>query len=109
MTTYYVVETEQSDRWVSSVDMRKQEKWSEHATFMNKLESEGFIVLGGPLQNDSASKESTIHRALLVVEAPDEETVRNRLVEDPWNKNKLLKINFIKRWEILLDRQTVTH
>lgn len=29
--------------------MAEQEKWGEHAAFMNALVKDGFIVLGGPL------------------------------------------------------------
>jgi len=29
--------------------MREQEKWAEHAAFMDALADDGFVILGGPL------------------------------------------------------------
>jgi uncharacterized protein YciI len=35
--------------WDVSKAMNAQEQWTEHATFMNRLAADGFVVLGGPL------------------------------------------------------------
>jgi len=74
--------------------MRQQEKWDEHAAFMNKLADEGFIILGGPLGDGS--------RALLVINAESESTIETRLAADPWRSMGLLQISKIEPWEILL-------
>lgn len=36
--------------WQASRPMEGQEAWDSHAAFMNSLEKEGFVVLGGPLE-----------------------------------------------------------
>jgi hypothetical protein len=46
--TYYAVTREPVERWDSSRPMREQDKWDEHAAFMDGLADEGFILLGGP-------------------------------------------------------------
>jgi hypothetical protein len=46
---YFVVIRERSSAWNWSVPMRWQEKWDEHAAFMDALAEEGFIMAGGPL------------------------------------------------------------
>jgi hypothetical protein len=44
---------------------------------MDALTAEGFVVLGGPLGGAEG--------ALLVIDAENEETIRTRLADDPWN------------------------
>jgi uncharacterized protein YciI len=75
--------------------MRAQAQWAEHAAFMNALAAEGFVVLGGPL----GSGEET----LLVINAADEAAVRARLAADPWSASRLLEIESVEPWTILLD------
>ena len=106
MTSYYVVETSQGINWVDNLEMRKQSQWTEHAAFMNKLEAEGFVVLGGPINWSETSSEHHDHIALLIIDDVDETKIMQRLSEDPWMKNKLLKINWIKKWDILLNRDS---
>ena len=95
---YFVVINEQGPGWDPDRPMRGQAGWAEHAAFMNALEAEHLVVLGGPLGN--APK----HRALLVLEAPDEKAVRDRLSEDPWMRSGTLVIGELWPWEILLGR-----
>jgi hypothetical protein len=78
--------------------MREQAGWKEHAEFMDKLASERFIVLGGPLRGYSK------HRTLLIFDTADEATLRERLGKDPWLIDGTLKILQIYRWEILLGK-----
>ncbi len=60
--------------------MRAQDGWDEHAAFMEGLAEEGFILLGGVLDDG---------RAMHVVEAESEEAVRARFAEDPWPEEML--------------------
>ncbi len=46
---YYIVVSEQGPAWIDSQPMREQEDWAGHATFMNALADDGFVVLGGPI------------------------------------------------------------
>jgi uncharacterized protein YciI len=72
----------------------EQEKWAEHAAFMNALADDGFVVLGGPL-GDGA-------RILLIIDAESEGAIQTRLAADPWTPTDLLRIAKVERWEILL-------
>jgi hypothetical protein len=46
--TYFAVTRTLGESWDPSRSMREQEKWDEHAAFMNALADDGFVVLGGP-------------------------------------------------------------
>ncbi len=94
---HFVVINEQGPGWDDKRVMRKQKGWAEHATFMDTLEAERFVVLGGPLKYSK-------HRAILIVSAPNEQVVRQRLAEDPWMQNGLLKNVDVYPWEILLGK-----
>ena len=106
MDSYFVVEEIQSFNWKPNLDIRKQNQWQEHADFMNNLEAEGFVVLGGPMYSENKAKKDYIHRALLIIDAESENTILKRFSEDPWIKNSLLKVNWIKKWDILLNRNS---
>jgi uncharacterized protein YciI len=71
-------------------------KWTEHATFMNRLAADGFIVLGGPLGQSGD--------VLLVIDATDANEINAALARDPWSQLELLAIKEIQPWTILLQR-----
>ena len=106
MVTYFVVERIRGANWDPSLDMRKQEKWSEHADFMNKLEDEGFVVLGGPLFLTDLPDDNHFHSILLIIEVSNENFIRNRFFEDIWSQLDVLEINSVKKWEILLNSRS---
>ncbi len=78
--------------------MRSQPGWDEHARFIDTLESQRVVVLGGPLHHPGG------HRAMLVFDATDEATVRRRLAEDPWMQSGILRVLEIEAWELLIGR-----
>jgi uncharacterized protein YciI len=92
---YFAVTTVHGPNWDSSKPIRDQVAWEAHASFMDYLVNEGFIVLGGPLDDGE--------QALLVVAAADEGEVRQRLGADPWNPMDLLDVGNVQRWSIWLD------
>lgn len=92
---YFVVTRRRGPSWNHSLPMREQDRWAEHATVMNGLAAEGFVVLGGPLGTDQA-------HVLLVVSAASAEDVRHRLTVDPWTSMNLLPITTIQPWQVLL-------
>ena len=69
--------------WDWSKDLREQELFDEHAEFMDRLVDEGFLVLGGPLDE---------RNVLLVVDSESNAAVTARFVPDPWIKNGMLTI-----------------
>ena len=95
MTLFVVVE-EQGPNWNSGSPMRSQPGWDEHARFIDALEAQRVVVLGGPLLHPSG------HRAMLVFDAPDEATVRRLLAEDPWMKAGILRVREVEPWELLI-------
>lgn len=91
----YVVRLQRGGPWDWSRDMREQAGWDEHARFMDGLVEDGFILLGGPLEGGG----DTLH----IVEADPEDSIRERLAEDPWAQNGMLRPISVERWTILLD------
>ena len=85
--------------WNAALTLREQAGWGAHATFMNALAAEGFVVLGGPLGDGDT---------LLIVDAADEDTIAKRLANDPWSLTGLLEIASIQPWTILLDRDVAS-
>jgi hypothetical protein len=69
--------------------LEQQEGWLAHAVFMNALDREGFVVLGGPLE---ASGDT-----LLVFHAADEAEIRRRLAAEPWSKDMLVLVRIEPR------------
>ncbi len=91
----YAVIREPSAGWDASRTLGAQEKWDEHADFMDALVDDGFVLLGGPLEDGP--------KTLLIVRAESEQAIISRLAHDPWTPMGLLRIATIERWEILLD------
>lgn len=91
----FAVRLERGGPWDWSRDLRHQDGWDGHARFMDGLVDDGFLLLGGPLQDE--------HHVLHVVQGDSEEAVRRRFAEDPWAANGMLTMVDIERWTILLD------
>jgi hypothetical protein len=81
--------------WDHSRGRREQDGWYEHADFMDGLAAEGFVVLGGPVGEGDGDD------VLLVCDAPDEATTRERLAGDPWPE-ELLRTERVRPWTVLL-------
>jgi uncharacterized protein YciI len=88
----FVVLRDRGPAWDWSRDMRAQDGWDEHAAIMEGLAEEGFILLGGVLEDG---------RAMHVVEAESEAGVRARFDADPWAA-EMLNVASVTQWDILL-------
>ena len=53
--------------------------------------------MGGPLVDEGG--------AMLIVNADDENEVREKLREDPWYAHGILKLESVKRWQVFIDAQ----
>jgi uncharacterized protein YciI len=53
--------------------------------------------MGGPLVDQGG--------ALLIFNAEDEDEVREKMKNDPWQKRGILKQESIKRWQIFIDQR----
>ncbi len=97
MADYFVVEMARGPAWDYAKRRREQTGWDAHASFMDGLVDEGFVVLGGPI---GAVDEDL---ALLVVDASAEDEVRRRLAADPW-AGGVLSTQSVRPWTIWLRR-----
>ena len=90
----YVVLRRTGPRWDPSRPLEEQSDWPAHASFMDGLVDEGFVLLGGPLADEE--------RVVLAVEADSEDAVRATLARDPWSETHL-RVDTIEPWTIRLD------
>jgi hypothetical protein len=74
--------------------MEGQREWASHASFMNGLEAESFVLVAGPLE--------TTPNVLLLVQAEDESEIRSRLEADPWSRGALLNLKEVAPWTLRL-------
>lgn len=92
----FAVVNAQGPNWQADRPMRSQSGWDDHARFMDQLDEEGVIVLGGPLAPDPP------HRALLILRGESRARLRDRLAEDPWMRSGVLELGELWEWELLL-------
>jgi hypothetical protein len=92
---YYAVTQERGENWDTRRSMREQQNWEEHARFMDALVDDGFVVLGGPLDDGET--------VLLIINAENRQAIEARLAGDPWTPLGVRRIAKVERWEILLD------
>jgi len=80
--------------WQDGRRLEDQVDWPTHASFMNALAKEGFVVLGGPLEGTAD--------VLLIVRAGSPDEIRARLAADPWAHNNLLSVIRVVPWTLRL-------
>jgi uncharacterized protein YciI len=91
---FLVVLRRSGPRWDPARPLEEQSGWPAHASFMDALVDQGFVVLGGPL----ADEDRVVH----AVEADSEDAVRATLAQDPWSESHL-RVDTIDPWTIRLD------
>jgi uncharacterized protein YciI len=91
---FHVVVLRSGPEWDASRPLEEQSGWDAHASFMNGLVDDGFIILGGPLADE--------YRVVHVVEAESEEAVRARFAQDPWSETHL-HVDAVEPWTLRLD------
>ena len=80
--------------WDPSQPLEGQRLWKEHAAFMDALDAEGFVALGGPLEGTAD--------ALLIIRARDEAEIAARLSADPWSPSDHLRTKQVAPWTLRL-------
>jgi uncharacterized protein len=78
--------------------LEAQLDWEGHRVFMNALEAEGLVRLGGPLEGSG--------EVLLVFRAGDEQEIERRLAADPWTRSGILTTVSIRRWDLRIGSVT---
>jgi uncharacterized protein YciI len=91
---FLVVLRRSGPRWDPARPLEEQSGWPAHASFMDALVDQGFVVLGGPL----ADEDRVVH----AVAADSEDAVRATLAQDPWSESHL-RVDTIDPWTIRLD------
>src|SRR5437868_13545605 len=94
MGRIFAVTRSRGPQWNKLRSLEQQEDWLPHAKFMNALQGEGFVLLGGPLEGTAD--------VLLIIRAKDADDVRARLAGDPWTSKGLLTIKEIIPWTLRL-------
>ena len=72
--------------------LEEQPDWEGHRAFMNALEAQGLVRLGGPLEGGGD--------VLLIVRANSAHAIEQQLAGDPWTASGLLTTTRIARWEL---------
>jgi uncharacterized protein YciI len=103
MERIFAVMTAHGPAWDAARPLERQAAWQAHADFMNALEAEGFVLLGGTLDDPSGAA-----GALLVVRAKSAEDVRWRLAADPWATSGLLRVASVSGWTLRLGEDFLT-
>jgi uncharacterized protein YciI len=94
MKNLFIVFRTHGAAWTHGRSLEEQADWSGHAAFMDDLEREGFVVLGGPLEGSPD--------ALLVLRAGSEDEIHSRLAADPWSGSDHLRTTRVNRWTLRL-------
>ena len=90
MKELFAVILSYGNAWQASRSLKEQEDWEAHRSFMNALENEGFVVLGGT------------DDVLLIFRATSSEEIVDRLSADPWHRHDLLRVSRVTPWELRL-------
>jgi uncharacterized protein YciI len=94
MKRLFAVIRSRGSAWQASHSVEEQADWEAHASFMNALEKERFVVLGGPLEGTSD--------VLLIIRAGSSEEIVDRLSADPWSRRDMLRVSRIMPWDVRL-------
>ena len=94
MTRLFAVTRSRGPGWDASRPLEGQDGWRSHADFMNALQAERFVLLGGPLEGTAET--------LLIIRAEDPDQISTRLAGDPWTGTDLLRTAKIVPWMLRL-------
>jgi uncharacterized protein YciI len=94
----FAVTREAGPSWTDGKGAFEQPAVNDHATFMNNLADEGFVLFAGPL----AGSEHDRIRVLLIAEAGTETDIHRRLAEDPWARTGRVVTTRIELWNLLV-------
>jgi len=90
----FIVLRSRGPAWDPARTLVEQKEWQAHATFMDALFDEGFVLLAGPPEGSPD--------ALIVMRAASAEQIASRLAADPWTASDLLRTTRIDPWTLRL-------
>ena len=94
MKRLFAVIRSRGPAWQTSLGLEDQVGWATHAGFMDALQAEGFVALGGPLEGTPD--------VLLIVRAETPDEIIQRLESDPWSSTDLLRTKQVAPWTLRL-------
>lgn len=100
MASYFLVRQARGPTWDPSRGRRQQQGWSEHVAFIDRLNDEGKIWLGGPVGDVDGQ------HVALVVRATSEEEARELLAGDPW-MDGILSLESVEPWTLWIGADTL--
>ena len=102
--SYFAVIRNAGPAWTDETGAFEQPDADIHATFMNALADEGFVLFAGPL----AGTEHGRIRVLLVVKADSEAAILDRLAADPWAQAQRLVTASVEPWNLLVGADRIS-
>jgi uncharacterized protein YciI len=96
MQHLFVVIRRYGPPYARGLPLEQQQDWEAHRAFMNALEAEGLVRLGGPLEERED--------VLLIFHAQNRTEIERRLADDPWTKSGILSTERISRWEVRIGK-----
>jgi uncharacterized protein YciI len=100
----YAIIREAGPGWSDGKGAFDQPGVNDHAAYMDRLATEGFLRCAGPL----AGSEHGRIRILLIADAASEAEVRRRLTDDPWAVTQRLVIKSIEPWNLLVGAERLS-
>ena len=94
----FAVNREAGPAWMDGTHTFDQPGASDHASFMNGLAEDGFILAAGPL----AGTENGRIRVLLIADANNETEIVRRLADDPWELTERITTTTIEPWTLFV-------
>ena len=97
----FAVIREAGPGWTDGKGPFEQPAVNDHATFMNNLSEEGFVLFAGPL----AGSEHGRIRALVIADAESESDIHRCLADDPWVGTQQLVTTSVEPWNLFVGAQ----
>ena len=93
----YAVLREAGPAWIEG-GITAQPGVADHAGFMNGLADQGVVLFAGPLAGTEAGR----LRALVIMDAADEDEIRRHLADDPWEHANRVVTTSIEPWTLFV-------
>jgi uncharacterized protein len=74
----------------------EQDRWEEHAAFIDRLIERGIFVMGGPFADYSGSH--------TLLENVSEEEARELVLQDPFVENGVFELEDVRAWNVYVDQ-----
>jgi uncharacterized protein YciI len=96
MQRLFVVIRRYGPPYERGLPLEEQQDWEAHRVFMNALEAEGLVRLGGPLEERED--------VLLIFQAENKTEIERRLADDSGTKSGILSTARISRWNLRIGK-----